>query len=202
MANFVLSLFEDSLAQITFFSIFLAGMVFTLVSLLFGGDADSDFDADHGDFDHDVDHGHGVGHGDSGGADSHGPGFLSIRGASLMMVGFGGVAYIVQHLFGKVLLASVAGAMSGWVFAFACLAMFRVFLRQQATSGVTAAEIVGSLGVVTTSIPPGKPGEVMLSVSGRQMNKMATSELDEAIPSGARVKVDRYFGGTVIVSKV
>lgn len=197
MAKFVLSLFEGSLAQITFFSIFLAGMVFTLFSLIFGGDADSDFDADEGDFDHDADHG-----GAHGAGDAHGPGMLSIRGASLIMVGFGGVAYIVQHLYGKVLFSSLAGAMSGWIFAFACLAMFRIFLKQQASSMVTPAEIVGASGVVTTSILPGRLGEVMLSVSGTQMNKMATSELDEAIPSGARVKVDLYIGGRVVVSKV
>ena len=77
MGNFVLSLFEGSLAQITFFSIFLAGMVFTLFSLIFGGDGESDFD-------HDADHG-----GDHGADGAHGPGMLSIRGASLMMVGFG-----------------------------------------------------------------------------------------------------------------
>lgn len=190
MGNFVLSLFEGSLAQITFFSIFLAGMVFTLFSLIFGGDGESDFD-------HDADHG-----GDHGADGAHGPGMFSIRGASLMMVGFGGVAYMVQHLYGKVLFSSVAGAMSGWIFAFACLAMFRIFLQQQASSMVTPAEIVGASGVVTTSIPPGKPGEVLLSVSGTQMNKMATSALDEAIPSGAQVKVDRYIGGMVVVSEV
>ena len=78
MGAWILSLFGDSIALLTFFSIFAAGMTFTVFNLLFGGDADHDAGFDHGgDFDHDGDFG-GDHDADGGDGDGHGPGLFSM----------------------------------------------------------------------------------------------------------------------------
>lgn len=205
MNNFIMSFFEESLALITFFSIFCAGMVFTLFSLIFGGDADhsdvGDFDADHGDIDHDHDFGHGDLEHDDASA-SHGPSFFSIRGVSIMAVGFGGIAYIVQYLYGRVMLSSFAGLMSGWIFGLVGLGLINMFLKQQASSNIRISDIKSATGIVTTSIPIGKPGEVILNVAGAQMNKMAVAANGVAIPNGTRVRVVEHHGASVLVEVV
>ena len=81
MGEWILAFFGNSIALLTFFSIFASGMVFTLFSLFFGGDADS------GDGDFDGNHDGDVGHHDG---DAHGPGLFSIRGISILLGGFGG----------------------------------------------------------------------------------------------------------------
>ena len=49
MGEWILALFGESIALLTFFSIFAAGMTFTVFNLLFGGDAEGgDLDGDVG----------------------------------------------------------------------------------------------------------------------------------------------------------
>lgn len=189
--------FQWSVALITFFSIFAAGMVFTLFSLIFGGLGDADHGGDFG-----GDHGDTGGHDVSTEEGDVSIGLLSVRGISLLLTGFGGVAFIVQYYTAKILLSSIAGLISGWVFAFVCLLVFRMLVRQQATSGITAEDFIGADGYVITTIPANQFGEVMLRVSDGQIAKQARADGDEAIPAGTPVKVTRYFSGIVVVKKL
>ena len=205
MGTWVMALFGDSLALVVFFSIFLGGLTFSVFSLLFGGDADHDLDvADH-DAHFDADHGAEATGDDV--HDVHAPGVLSVRGISLMMVGFGGVAFIIQYYTQyyteKILFASVGGVLSGWLFAFALMLLLKLFYSQQSSSQVSATEIVGAYGIVSVSIPDGGDlGEVQLNVAGNQMNKPATSSMGDGISRNTRVRVRNYVGGRVVVSEV
>ena len=192
MGEWILALFGESIALLTFFSIFAAGMTFTVFNLLFGGDAEGgDLDGDvggddGGDFD-----------GDHDGGDGHGPGLLSIRGVSFLLTGFGGVAFISMYFTEKVFVSSLVGLLGGWPFALACLAMYRVFVRQEASSMVKEEDFVGASGTVVTSIPQEGLGEVTLLVAGRQITKAAVA--DGALKSGTAVRVKSYFGNRVSV---
>jgi len=187
MGEWILSFFGNSIALLTFFSIFAAGMTFTMFNLLFGGDADHG-DV-HGDFDGDHD-------ADGGG---EGPGLLSIRGISFLLTGFGGVAFIVMYFTGKVFVSSLAGLAGGWPFAFVCIALYRVFIRQEASSLVSAKDFVGATGSVVTNIPKGGLGEVTILVSGRQISKSATAEGGVALRTGTSIRITQYLGDRVTV---
>jgi hypothetical protein len=193
MGEWILALFGESIALLTFFSIFAAGMTFTVFTLLFGGDADDgDIGGDHdGDFggDHDAD----------GGDAAHGPGLLSIKGVSFLLTGFGGVAFIVMYFTEKVFVSSLAGLFGGWPFALVCLAMYRVFIRQEASSLSKAEDYVGATGTVVTSIPAKGLGEVTLIVGEQQVTKSAVAHSGTALKTGTPVRVKNYLGDRVSV---
>jgi membrane protein implicated in regulation of membrane protease activity len=201
MGEWILSLFGNSIALLTFFSIFAAGMTFTVFQLLFGGD----HDADHGDFhgelggDHDGDL---DGDHDADGGDGHGPGLLSIRGATFLLTGFGGIAFITMYFTDKVFVSSLVGVFGGWPFALVCLAMYRVFIRQEASSLVKEADFVGATGTVVTSIPEDGLGEVTLLVAGQQLTKSAIADGGGAVKTGTQVRVTRYHGDRVSVQRL
>src|ERR1051325_525251 len=107
--------FTDAIASttttITFFTIFLVGVVFSAFSLVLGGLAGhADHDAGHG-IDHDA-----GGHDASGhGADDGGTlavGMFSVRGIALLATGFGGVGFLVHISTGRMLI-STASALAG-----------------------------------------------------------------------------------------
>lgn len=183
----LIELAREYTALASFFSIFAAGMIFTLFSLVFGGDHD------HGDVGHDA-------HGDHGG--DQGPNIFSIRGISLMATGFGAMSCIVMYFTNRVLVASVAGLAFGWVFAFIGVAMLRIFIRQQASSMIRPEGFIGAFGEVTTGIPQGGLGEVRLTIDGTTMTRTARSVRGEYIPSGRTVRVVHSGGGSVSVEEV
>lgn len=193
MFNWISSLFQGALAEIMFMAICLGSLVVTGFMLIFGGDHDGD--ADHGDADHgDADHGDD--HGDEG------PKLFSIRGLSLFGTGFGGVGYIVQHYTAKTLVAAVSGTAFGFVLALAGLAFIRLFFRQQVSSLISHDQVIGATGNVITAIPTGgQCGEIMLTVAGQQMSRIARSVDNSEIPSGAVVSVVRVAGHTVVVKR-
>jgi len=180
MGEWVLSFFGDSIALLTFFSIFAAGMTFTVFNLMFGGDADHDGD----------------------GGDAHGPGLLSIQGVSFLLTGFGGVAFIVMHFTGKVFVSSLAGLAGGWPFALVCLALYRVFIRQEASSLISAKDFDGASGAVVTSIPKKGLGEVTILVAGQQITKSAVTSGGTALATGTPIRVKQYLGDRVIVEPI
>lgn len=176
------------MTDLTFLAICVAGLVFVVFSLVFGGDGDGvDGDGDGVDG-HDGFDGH-----------DHGPGVLSLRGVSLLAIGFGATGYLVYHYTGKPLVASVAGLAAGWLFAFLCMLMLRAFMNQESNSLINTSAIVGATGVVTTSIPEDGYGEVMFTVDGRQLNRVASAEGGKNIRQGTEVRVLSSMGGAVVV---
>lgn len=182
--------FRTSSAIMTFLTIFGAGLVVTLFSLVFGGDHD------HGD----VGHGDGDGNGDHG--EDQGPSFFSIRGISLFATGFGGVGLLVMYGTKQVLTASLSGALSGVIFAFLGITGMRMMIRQQASSIIQPSAFTNLLGEVTTTIPEQGLGEVRVTVDGTTMTKTARALSQRMIPSGTTVRVVQSTGGTVLVREL
>lgn len=199
---------SQATAAIVFFSIFLFGVVISSISLFFGGHDEHDVDGGDTDTDHDSDSEHDSEHAD-GESDSaistfHGVnmGLLSLRGLCLLSVGLGGVGFVVQIHTGRVVFATVAGLLSGYVFAIGILYLLRIFKSQQANSFIDHSEAVGGQAVVTTSIPENGPGEVRIVISGRDMYKTATSVDGKPIRAGALVRIESIGGGSAVVSPI
>ena len=166
-----------------FLSIFIGGVLFSVISMFMGGD----HGADHGEF-HDGDSHH----------EASGPSLLSIRGAALFFTGFGGVGYLVQASSGRPIVALISGVAGGLAFALPMLSFIRFFMRQESSSLIRPEQIIGAEGVVTTSIAPHQYGEVRIIVAGSQISKSATS--DKPLETGTPIKVIRHVGGNVFVS--
>lgn len=199
----------NATAAAVFFSIFLFGLVFSVLSLFFGGhgdhdtDTDADGDAD-GDSDSDHDTEHADGDSETAVATFHGVnlGMLSLRGICLLSVGLGGVGFLVQVYTGKVLFSTVSGLLSGYVFAFAILYLLRIFRSQQANSLLDHSAAVGGRAVVTVSIPGDGPGEIRLVISDKEVYKAAISADGRPIRAGQLVVVESVGGGSAVVSAV
>lgn len=199
----------NATAAVVFFSIFLFGLIFSVLSLFFGGhgDHDSDTDAD-GDADSDSDADHDSGHADGGAETAISAfqgvnlGMLSLRGICLLSVGLGGIGFLVQVYTGKVLFSTVSGLLSGYVFAFAILYLLRVFRSQQANSLLDHSGAVGGQAVVTVSIPERGPGEIRVVIADKEVYKTATSSDGTPIRAGSLVRVVSVGGGSAVVSIV
>jgi membrane protein implicated in regulation of membrane protease activity len=210
--------FSDILASatttITFFTIFLVGVVFSAFSLILGGHGDHGADHDVGhDFGHDT--GHDAGHDGSADHGDHGAdhndgglgisgffavGMFSVRGVALLATGFGGFGFLIFTLTQKILFSTAAALVGGYIFAFLVLYTLKVFKAQQANSLVSSSSAIGVEGIVTVSIPEDGLGEVSLRVSGTEMFKPARSANRGPIKSGTRVQVNQISGGTLVVT--
>jgi len=181
--------FTGVMTELTFLAICIGGAIICGASLIFGGD-----DADLG-----VDHHLEIGHSHDSDGHDQGPGVLSIRGLSMLATGFGGFGFLAFHYTKKPLFASLVGLASGLLFAFLGLLILRVLLRQESNSLIGMSAIIGSVGIVTVSIPENGLGEVALTVEGRQLTRMATAE-GNAIRHGTSVRVLNSSGSTVVVA--
>ena len=195
MIDWASNLLSEGLASLVFASLAIVGAIISIVSMLFGGDHDSDVD-------HDVDHGGDGDHGDHG---DSGVGFgwllypvMSVRGMSLLATGFGALGYITFYITEKLLYSCIVGALSGWLFAFVGFMLIRTFKKQQSNSLVQNEALIGLEAIVTLSIPEDGMGEVTLIVPGQgQIRRTAVSS--QLIRSGRPVKIIRTFGSNVEV---
>ena len=171
-------------AGMVFLAIALAGATYSIFSLFFGGDGD---DGDGGDGDH----------GEGAGLAAH----LSLRSIAWFATGFGSVGFLVHRFTQRVLVSSVAGAMSGvGAAAFGAWLIGR-FKRQQISSVVRTDDFLDLHGEVCTPIPAQGTGEVSINVKGRLLVKMARSEDASPLASGSLVKVTRVVGDFLIVKR-
>ena len=205
MFDWLIQALANTTATVVFFSVFLLGVTFSAVSVLFGGDHDADSDLGDADADGDFDGGdHGADHGDAadgdGGVHGMNVGVLSVRGMALLATGFGGAGFIAQTQTHKVLFSTAVATVVGYGFAFAVLYVMRIFKSQQANSLIQTRKAIGTTGVVAISIPRGDLGEVRVNVDGVELTGMARSSGGQAIPSGTLVRVDDVNGGTFFVS--
>ena len=188
--------------SLTFFTLFLVGVTFSVFSLIFGGHG-GDHSVDH-DTGHDTDADHGgdssADHDAGGDGSSFSVGMFSVRGVALLCTGFGGIGFLVYTGTEKIFFSTAGALVGGYVFAFIVLYTLKVFKSQQANSLVDMSRAVGAQGVVTVSIPENGIGEVSLMVSGMEMFKSARSLNGKGIRSGASIQVSRVSGGTFIVT--
>lgn len=174
-----------------FLALGLIGFGLLLFSLAFN----HDHDFDHGDvsFDHDMDHDI---------SDSHGPSWFNLKiiASFLAAFGFGGV--IARYYDQSYMVSSLIGIGSGFALGFLIYQLLGFVYRQQASSHVTTAEILGKKGYVTVRIAPNQPGEVILSAKGSQYSYVARTPDGNEINEGSAIEVVELLGETAIVKPV
>ena len=178
---------SDLISQLSAFGVFLAiagvGFLFLLISLVFGEIFEHlGVDADHS-FDH------------------SGPSFLSVRGISVFVTAFGGIGAIGIRYGLSTTGASAAGVAGGFFFASIIYLFARFLYGQQATSSMSATDVLGQNCRVIIAIPAGGLGQVRCRVGDELVDKIARSRSGEAIAENAPVRIEEILGETVIVSR-
>lgn len=176
----------ESLSNISPLMVFLAiaaiGFIFLLVSLVVG-DLFDNFGFDLG---------------ADGVVDGHG--LLDSRVISVFVTSFGGVGAIgIQMGLGIVassLIGLAGGAALGGV-----VSLFARFLnKQQSSSSVATAQMVGRTAQVIVSIAPGSLGQISCRVGEERIEKLARARDNLEIKAGEMVRVEAIAGDSVIVS--
>ena len=167
---------------IVFLGIATLGFIFLLISLVVGDIFDSfGFDT-----------------GLDGGADGHG--FLDSRVISVFVTAFGGVGAIGIQAGLSIVGSSLLG-LGGGIILGALVSLFGRFLyKQQATTSVTTAQLIGRTAQVIVSIAPGSLGQVSCRIGEERVEKLARARDNREIKAGATVRVDEVAGDSLIVS--
>lgn len=176
----------EFLANITPLAIFLViaaiGFVFLLISLVVGDIFDSIG------FETDLD----------GGADGHG--LLDSRVISVFFTAFGGFGAIGIQMGLSIFSSSLLG-MAGGLILGGLVSLFARFLyKQQSSSSVTTAQLVGRSAQVTVSIAPGNLGQVSCRIGEERVEKLARARDNREIKAGVTVRVEEVAGDSLIVS--
>ena len=177
---------SEFLSNLSPLMVFLAiaslGFIFLLLSLLIGDLFDSfGFDT-----------------GLDGGADGHG--FLDSRVMSVFITSFGGVGAIgIQSGLGTV--ASSLLGLAGGIVLGGLVSLFARFLyKQQASTSVTTAQLIGRTAQVIVQISPGSLGQVSFRIGEERVEKLARSKDGSEIKAGSLVRVEEIAGDSLIVS--
>lgn len=176
----------DLFAGISALAIFLGiaalGLVFLIVSLVFGELLDGfGFHADSG-----------------GGIDGHG--VVDTRSLAVFVTSFGGFGAIGIQMGMGVLASSLLGLGSG-VLLGGIVALFGRFLYgQQASSSVGNSQLVGRTAQVVVKIPPGGVGQVSCRVGEERVEKLARSREGVELSPGMLVRIEEFAGDSAIVS--
>ena len=178
---------SDVFSQLSAFVVFLGiagiGFLFLLLSLAFGEiNEHMGVDADHS-FDH------------------SGPSFLSVRGISVFVTAFGGIGAIAMRYGLSTTGSSAAGFAGGLLFAWIIYVFARFLYGQQATSSMSAMDVVGQQARVIVAIPAGGLGQIRCRIGDELVDRIARSRSGEAIAENAPVRVEEVLGETVIVSR-
>jgi membrane protein implicated in regulation of membrane protease activity len=176
----------EFLSNISSLMVFLAiaaiGFIFLLISLLLGDIFDSfGLDAD-------VD----------GGADGHG--LLDSRVISVFVTSFGGFGAIGIQMGLGIVVSSLIGLAGGVVLGGLVSLFARFLYKQQSSSSVGAAQMIGRTAQVIVSIAPGSLGQVSCRVVEERIERLARSKDNQEIKAGVLVRVDEIAGDSVIVS--
>lgn len=187
-----------------YFSLLLAGVLYALFLLVAGGLHSIHLpalDVDLSDL-----HLPGVhaGHIDIGGA-GHEVSLLSLSPISIaaFVTSFGGIGLIVTLGFGAGALASIVWATLGSavIAILSHVLFFYLFIAPQASSALTARDIVGHVAEVTVPIPPDSVGEIAYIAMGERHTATARAADGAEIPRGSIVTIESIAGTVLIVKR-
>ena len=174
-------LFSGVSALVVFLGIAALGLLFLVVSLIFGELLD-DFGF----------------HGGDGGVDGHG--IIDTRSLAVFVTAFGGFGAVGIQAGLSVFASSLVGLASGDVLGGAVALFGRFLYAQQSSSSLSATQLVGRTAQVTVTIPPGGVGQITCRVGEERVEKLARSREGDELKIGARVLVEEFVGDSVIVS--
>lgn len=169
---------------------FLAGVVFTLISV-FGGSLHMPHF-----------HLHLGGHGAHAGHGGHGGGVVNGGTIAAFLVWFGGTGYLLVRYYDfRLLLALILAIVAG----IAGASMVFLFLARVLMRGGDDAmdpadyDMIGVLAKVSSGIRPDGTGELIFSQEGSRRSAPARSATGASIAQGTEVVVIRYEGGVAYV---
>lgn len=176
----------EFLSNITPLFVFLGiaalGFVFLLVSLVVGDLFDS----------------FGFETGLDGAGDGHG--LLDSRVISVFVTAFGGFGAIGIQMGLSIVASSIMGLVGGIVLGGLVSLFARFLYKQQSSSSVTTAQLVGRTAQVIVSIAPGSLGQVSCRIGEERVEKLARTRDNREIKAGAMVRVEEVAGDSLIVS--
>jgi membrane-bound ClpP family serine protease len=176
--------------MLVFAVIFGIGFAVLILSLIFGGDGDVDYDA----------HLDGVGSVDG---DTHGPNIFSVKMIALLLVGFGAVGFGVRATTEQSMFQSslwgVGGAIAVGIIGYAIL---RMFYASQTSSTISDDDVVGQGANVIDAIIDRGNGQVTCVVRGREMSFIARAASGETIERGTPVRIISKSGNVVTVKPI
>jgi membrane-bound ClpP family serine protease len=171
---------------IIFATIFGIGFLILIMSLLFGGDADTDADV--------VDDTPGAG---------HGPSIFSVKMVALFAVGFGAVGFGMRATTEASMMMSSLGGLGGAVVVgIAGYLILRGLYASQASSTITSADIIGKTANLVDAIAEGSNGQISCVLRGREVTFLARSKDGQSIERGVPVRVVGKVGSIVTVEPV
>ena len=168
--------------MIVFICLGLVGLVLFIFATMLGGH-------DHSDMGHDF--------GDHDAAHDTGPSFFSAFSIAFFLTGFGGVGTLLKASGWSTIPASLVALGAGcclWAGAFAFMSVLH---RQQADSTVTAARLIGAIGVVTVPIVSNGVGKIQCAACSEEL----IVRCDEEVAAGERVRIVEDSGGTYLVKR-
>ena len=96
--------------------------------------------------------------------------------------------------------AAAVGAGFGVVGVGIVYALFSTFRRAEGTRPFTLADLVGREAAVSTSVPAGRFGTVLVNAEGQTHQYSATADVD--VPSGARVTIVAVAGSGLVIAPI
>jgi membrane protein implicated in regulation of membrane protease activity len=122
---------------------------------------------------------------------------------SCLLFGFGGLGVLCRFLKMETqqsLIWAAAGGLGFYMFAY--MFVGKVFGAGTATSHNRRDSLVGLRAQVTAPIDGSRPGMVSYTVSGARQSLRAITDDEEAIPSGAMVRIRKVEANTVHVMRI
>ena len=187
-----------------FFWITFAALAMLSISLFFGGDHEVDHDADvGGDMDHDIDGDGDAEHDTDSDHDGSGNmGFFSFRVLLMFVAGFGCGGFFAARANYALTGSSAFGVLGGFILAGIGYSFLNMLYRSQSSSVVRTRDVIGTNGVVITSILPGQIGRVSCWLGDKQEEFLARTTHSEPLPVAVSVKITDSIGSILIVEPI
>jgi membrane protein implicated in regulation of membrane protease activity len=131
---------------------------------------------------------------------ANGHGLLDSRVISVFITAFGGFGAIGIQMGLGIVAGSLLGLGGGVVFGGLVSIFARFLYKQQSSSSVATAQLVGRTAQVIVSIVPGSMGQVSCRIGEERIEKLARSKNNREIRAGAIVRVEEIAGDSLIVS--
>jgi membrane protein implicated in regulation of membrane protease activity len=129
-----------------------------------------------------------------------GIGVLDSRVISIFITAFGCIGAVGVQLGASPTLSGLLGLLSGVLLGAVVYYFGKLLYHQQASSSVSAHQLIGRLAEVTVTIQPGTVGRISCRVGEERVEKLARSRADTEIKIGSTVRIEELAGEAVIVS--
>jgi membrane protein implicated in regulation of membrane protease activity len=102
----------------------------------------------------------------------------------------GGAGLALEALDSSTLVSAVGAGAIGWIAGAIAVFVVRSLNKNSVSSDVKATELVGTTGLLTLPVGPGKPGKVRVEIKGRAEDYIANIDEEAGeLPTGTPVLV-------------